>query len=151
MNELTALLEATALAQFLKGSRWVYPLVNAGHILGIALLVGAIVPLDLTLSGLVRRMDPASATRFLRPFAIAGLSLAVACGLLLFITQAQDYSRNPLFQTKMGLLALALANATWHLRSARRDTTMIRLSALLSLLFWASILLLGRFVGYYIG
>src|SRR3546814_13778308 len=35
----------------LRASRWVYPLVNTAHIAGIALLFGAIAPLDLRLPG----------------------------------------------------------------------------------------------------
>ena len=151
MSEFAAALEATTLAQFLKSSRWVYPLVNAGHIFGIALLVGAIVPLDLTLSGIVRRIDPAAATRLLLPFALAGLTLAIGFGALLFITQAGDYIRNPLFLSKMALLAIALASAALHFRIARYRADLGRLLALLSLMLWPVILLLGRLVGYVIG
>lgn len=38
----------------LRASRWVYPLVNTGHILGLALLFGAIIPLDLRMLGFWR-------------------------------------------------------------------------------------------------
>ncbi len=93
MNELAAALEARALAQFLKTSRWVYPLVNAGHILGIALLIGSVVPMDLRLLGLRHRPGLDETVRLLRPVAVAGLVLAAACGVLLFITQAGDYCR----------------------------------------------------------
>lgn len=44
VGELAVILEQSALAQALAGSVWWYPLINAGHILGIALLVGGIVP-----------------------------------------------------------------------------------------------------------
>ena len=63
MIETAAALEATALAQFLKASRWVYPLVNAGHILGIALLVGAVIPMDVA----VLRGRAVAAVGILRP------------------------------------------------------------------------------------
>lgn len=51
MEALFAALEASTWATALSGSLWVYPLINAGHLLGIALLVGAIVPMDLRLLG----------------------------------------------------------------------------------------------------
>jgi hypothetical protein len=145
LNTLAAALESTALAQFLKASQWVYPFVNAGHILGIALLVGAIVPLDLALAGWLRNVDAARTQALLRPFAIVGLVLAAICGGLLFITQAQDYTRNPVFQIKMVLFALALANAAAHLAFPNR------VLALVSLALWPGILVLGRMVGYVIG
>ena len=51
IEDWAAALEATALATGLRNSVWSYPLVNAAHILGVALLVGSIVPLDLRLLG----------------------------------------------------------------------------------------------------
>ena len=51
MDEWLAALEATAIARELRASVWAYPLVNAGHRLGIALLLGAMVALDLKLLG----------------------------------------------------------------------------------------------------
>lgn len=151
MNDIAAALEATALAQFLKSSRWVYPFVNAGHILGIALLIGAVVPLDLTLAGILRRTDPVAATRLLRPIAVAGLALAAGCGVLLFVTQASDYLRNPIFQAKMILVAAALLNAVLYSRIGNPRRVWCRASALLSLALWPIVLLLGRFVGYSLG
>jgi len=151
LTALAAALEATALAQFLKGSQWVYPLVNAGHLLGIALLVGAVVPLDLTLAGIVRRVDRVAATALLRPFAVAGLLLATGCGALLFITQAGDYARNPLFVAKIGLIGLAALNAGLHARLAPANIRLGRALALVSLALWPLVLLLGRLVGYALG
>ena len=43
LEALATGLQASALSQALRGSVWLYPLVNTGHVLGIALLFGAIV------------------------------------------------------------------------------------------------------------
>ena len=132
-------LEATALAEFLKRSRWVYPLVNAGHVLGIALLVGAVLPMDVQ----VLRRRPV--TSFLRAWAAGGLGLAVLCGAALFVTQAGDYLASGWFRAKIALLALALTNAALALR---RPGGPSRPAAFLSLVLWPSVLLLGRMVAY---
>ena len=50
---LTALQNLEPVAA-LRASRWVYPLVNTAHITGLAVLFGAILPLDLRLLGLCR-------------------------------------------------------------------------------------------------
>lgn len=132
-------LEASALAQHLRASRWTYPLVNAGHILGIALLVGAVVPLD------VAALQGRRATaRFLRRFTVAGLVLAAGCGGLLFITQASDYLASGWFRAKMALLVLALLNAAWHLRAPMPP----RQAAVASLVLWPCVLICGRMIGY---
>ncbi len=134
MIEFATSLEATDLAQFLKRSRWVYPLVNAGHILGIALLVGAVIPMDIAaLRSQVLR---------LRGYAIAGFVLAIFCGALLFVTQASDYAVNGWFRLKALLLCAALINAAVFLwRPAR-------MGAALSLMLWPAVLISGRMIAY---
>ena len=142
MTEIAAALEATALAQFLKASRWVYPLVNAGHILGLALLIGAVVPMDLRLL----RGDPAAT--WLRRYAAVGLAIAVCFGALLFITQASDYIASGWFQAKMALLAFALLNVVLHPRLGTLPDPRRRMAAAISLSAWPGVLILGRMIGY---
>ncbi len=144
MIETAAALEATALAQFLKASRWTYPLVNAGHILGIALLVGAVVPMDVA----VIRGRAVAAVGLLRPWAVAGFGLAVLCGALLFITRATDYVQSAWFLAKMGVLALAVLNAVVHLRLDRFPPRQRRQAAIGSLVMWPAVLILGRMIAY---
>lgn len=86
MLEIAGPLEASSIAAFLRQSRWTYPAVNALHLLGVALLVGAIVPMDLRLMGLWRAdMSLALVLRLLRPVAAVGAGLAIVAGTLLFI------------------------------------------------------------------
>ncbi|HRP24775.1 MAG TPA: hypothetical protein PLF79_03350 [Thauera sp.] len=147
--------EALALAQALSASSWLYPLVNAGHILGIALLVGAIVPLDLRLLGLWRRHAVLPLWAVLGSCAAWGLGLAAVCGGLLFITRASEYAASPLFLAKMGVVALGLVNAL-ALRVRAADPAAwagavplhARLAAAVSLIAWLTALLLGRWIGY---
>ena len=75
IEEWPAALEATPLATALRGSVWVYPLVNAAHILGVALLVGSIVPLDLRLLGVWRSVPLTPLWGVLTRTAGAGLIL----------------------------------------------------------------------------
>ena len=144
MIETAAALEATALAQFLKASRWTYPLVNAGHILGIALLVGSVIPMDVA----ILRGRASAAVTLLRPWSVAGFLLALACGALLFVTQATDYVQSPWFLAKMAVLALAALNAAAHLRIDRFPPRQRRQAAIASLVLWPSALLLGRMIAY---
>lgn len=153
-------LEGLAFARALRDSVWMYPLVNAGHILGVALLVGAIVPLDLRLMGFVRGMPLAPALRTLGGVAAMGLALAAIFGLLLFTTRASEYIRSPFFLAKVGLIGVGVANAVllritlpWQLVTDASPTATIpvrvRVAATLSLTAWVATLVLGRLVGYF--
>ncbi len=159
MEALLFGLEATALARALSASLWVYPLVNAAHLLGVALLIGAIVPVDLRLLGAWRTVPLAPFCRVLVRSAAVGLALAALCGALLFMTRASEYAASGLFVAKMVIVALATANAL-ALRLAGFDALLragdanrplprrVRVAAAVSLLAWLAALTLGRLVGY---
>jgi hypothetical protein len=150
LQDLLAAIEAIPLAAHLRDSRWTYPAVNAAHILGLALLVGAIAPLDLRLMGAWRDTPLKPLAAILRPVAAAGAALAIVTGALLFSVSARDYAALPLFLAKMALVALGLANAALH-AGPRLDAlppARQRLAGALSLTVWIAVLVCGRLVGY---
>lgn len=154
MAELLSGLEGSALAAALRGSTWIYPLVNAAHIVGIALLFGSIAALDLRLIGAWRGTPVAMLSRILVPVAATGLGLAVAAGALLFVTRATRYAASPFFQAKMLLVALGIANIAAYYALRRRDgetgaAPLHRLLGAASLALWLSVIVLGRLVGYF--
>ena len=147
---VSAALEASALASALRGSQWVYPMVNSAHVLGVAMLVGAAIPMDLRLVGIWRRDMPlGDVLSLLRPIAGAGLALAVGAGALLFIVQARDYAAMPLFGLKLGLIAAALVNAlAFGRRVLDLAPTAQRRIGVASLALWIGALVAGRMLGY---
>lgn len=160
IGEWLAGLEATALARALRDSVWAYPLVNAAHILGVALLVGSIVPLDLRLLWAWRSVPLAPLWRVLTRTAGAGLTLAIVCGSLLFITRATEYAASSLFLSKMAVVGAGTANALalrmippdelLRTQSAReKPAGRVRLAGGVSLVAWLTALTLGRLVGYF--
>ncbi len=142
----------------LRSSRWTYAGVNAAHIAGLALLVGAIVQLDLRLMGWRRAVPIAALVRVLLPVAIGGLCLAIAAGLVLFSVRATEYAVLPLFWVKMGLVACGIGNAVllhravaWEAQQVRVDAPppmRLRVAGALSILIWLSVLVCGRMLAF---
>lgn len=156
MQDLAIWYEGTALAGALRGSGHLYMVVNAAHILGIGLLLGAIVPLDLRLVGIIRAGPIGILGPFLSRAAGAGLCIAFLTGGALLSVSASEYLRNDAFRWKMaliglGLLTVALQHGTggWH-RSLQTSTPGpgTRLLAALSLMVWLLVLLSGRWIGF---
>lgn len=158
---LTALL--TAIEGFspvaaLRASRWTYASVNTAHIVGFALLLGAIVPLDLRLMGWRRAMPIGVMARVLLPVAIGGLLLAMAAGLALFSIRAVQYAGTTLFQVKMALVVCAIANALLLHRAAQWEAEQtragvmppmrLRVAGALSILLWLSVVTCGRMLAF---
>jgi hypothetical protein len=158
LGDILSALQDAAPVDALRRSHWVYPIVNTGHIVGLALLFGAIVPLDLRLIGLWRRVPIGPMARMLLPVAIAGLALAVVTGGLLFSVSAVKYAGMTLFQAKLLLILAALANAlllhrtsVWavHQDAEMQGTTpRLRLAGMLSIGCWLAAIFAGRMLGY---
>ena len=152
LGEPLGALENLPVIVALRESTFAYPIVNALHIVGVALLFGAIVPLDLRLAGWRREAAAVDGlATLLLPVALFGFLLAACAGLLLFATDARAYAASPLFQAKMVLIATALANALALRRVDWRRAASRRVSAAAgaSLLLWLAVIVLGRLVGYF--
>ena len=153
MEAFLAALEATPVAQYLRGARWGYAGVNAAHILGIALLVGAILPLNLRLLGAWPGVPLAPLTRVLVPVAAAGLGLAVATGALLFSVRAREYADLGVVQLKLVLVALGAAaavllHALYGQRLEGASRARLAAHAAVSTTCWLGALLCGRLIAF---
>ncbi|MBO6949187.1 MAG: hypothetical protein JJ855_14480 [Rhodospirillales bacterium] len=151
-------------AVLLRGSFWIYPLVNAAHILGIALLIGAIVPFDLRLMGVIKAGRIRTLAGILVPVAASGLALAAVTGAALFIVKPVDYAQSDLFVIKLAVIGVGLINVGW-VRSIPRWSELVqaedsilnptepnrklRIAAAVSIVAWVVVLLLGRMTGYF--
>jgi hypothetical protein len=138
--EWLAALENSALGHLARHSPWAYTSANVLHVLGAALLVGAIAVFDGTL--LARRFtDAAAVGRVAIPIAAGGLALQVPTGVLLLAAEARALGQNPGLLRKtsssspLGLLNVGLFHA-WFGSALRRGV-------LSSGARWARIRLLG--------
>jgi len=127
-----------------------YPVLEVVHLLGVSLILGNLVLVDLRIFGLGTSLAPEDLARLALPLVLLGAGLCALSGLLMFSTQAADLLANRVFTLKMLLLMLAAGNAVWfHLRgSLRRLDRTARWLALNSLLLWLITLGLGRWIAY---
>jgi hypothetical protein len=139
---------------------WTYGLVNLVHILGIAMLFGAILVLDLRLMGAWRSVPLALLSRPTVTLAACGFLLAAATGIAMFATKAVDYAGNPFLFIKIPLIALALLNVfllhrspAWRAHRSRELTLAeqrrLKTGAGLSLFFWLGAITAGRMIAYW--
>lgn len=134
----------------LQTSAWAYPALEVVHIVGIALLLGNLVALELRVFGAAAALPALALARLSLSLALAGFGLAAASGLLMFATQPSELLANRFFLSKMALLALAGANAAWfHARgSLHKLDLQARLQMLASTGFWLAAIVCGRWIAY---
>jgi hypothetical protein len=138
-------------ASWLQQSATAYLFVNAAHILGIAVMLGAILPLDLRLLGFFRKYPVEVLVPFLVRCATVGLCLALLTGTWLFSVKPDEYLANAAFRWKLALLAMALANVgfqRWGTHGGLHLSPAVRVRAGLSLFLWLGALVAGRWIGF---
>jgi hypothetical protein len=113
-------LESTAFSVWMRESPSVFafPIILAVHTIGLGLLAGINVALDLRMLGFAARIPLVEFRRFW-PFLLLGLWLNVISGLALIAAYPTKALTNPIFYIKLGLIAAALV----ILRSVRRFLT----------------------------
>ncbi len=127
-----------------------YPALEVLHIVGIALLVGNLLLLELRVWGLGGDLPVQPLARLALGLAVVGFALAGASGLLMFAAQAAELLANRAFVLKMGLLMFAGTNTAWfHGRGSlvRMDRTA-RLLTLVSTVIWLAVIVCGRSIAY---
>jgi hypothetical protein len=156
LPRLASTLEASPLGAWMRGSGWGYPVINLLHLLGLVLLVGPMLLLDLRLLGAARRFPVPDVSSALTPWAVVGLLLLLPSGFLLFAADAGPLLANGLLQVKVLLIALGIGNALlfrwlWSERLEDWDWDPSRfgqLQAFLSALCWLTAGTLGRLIAY---
>ncbi|HEY2383211.1 MAG TPA: DUF6644 family protein [Terriglobia bacterium] len=152
-------IESSSVPEAIRNSLYWFPLIEAFHVLGLAMVFGTIAVIDLRLLGI------ASTKRSFRRIASdvlkwtwASFGLTVVTGSLMFSTNAAVYYHNFFFRTKMVLLMLAGINMlVFELTAARtvhrwdndaKAPLAGRTVAAISLVLWIAIIFLGRFTGF---
>jgi hypothetical protein len=129
---------------------WAYPALEVVHLVGMALLLGNLVALELRVWGAACALPLPALGRLSITLALTGFALLGASGVLMFAAAPGDMLANRSFLIKMGLIHLAGLNAAWfHARGglARPDATARALTAL-SLGLWLAVVALGRWIAY---
>jgi hypothetical protein len=157
MMDILAGIEASALATWVResGSIWAYPTVLFVHTLGLSLLVGANVALDLRLLGLGSGI-PVSELGMAFPTMWTGFTLNAVSGVLLFIADATVKATQPVFMIKLALIFLGVLNIVMLRRRwmagavdpAGVATPRAKFLASTSLVIWAGAITAGRLMAY---
>ncbi len=147
----------SSLNQLISETVWLWPVLEIIHFIGLSILLGALLIIDMRLLGLFKSFDAASVNR-LAPLAWIGFLFNLITGALFFIGDPVRYSVNIGFQLKMLLILIAGVNlvayqlqvrplmAGWN--SGSPTTPVAKAIAATSLLAWTGVLLLGRLIPY---
>jgi len=147
-----------SISAFVANTFWVIPMVQAVHILSLAVVFTATTIINLNLAGITHSAVPRGELILrLAPWVWRALGVMAVTGVLLILGEPARSLLNPVFQTKMALLvAIMLLTIGLHIavaRDAERFSATscgfgVRALALLSLSLWFAIAVAGRWIAY---
>ena len=139
----------------MRSSPWLFPVIATIHLMGLAMIGGAVLVVDLRLLGLGLTSQPvAGLARDAERWLLRGLLVMVSTGILLFMCFATKYYYLTFFWVKMAALLLVIVFTL----SVRRRVAMANegdgspvlrgLVALISLCLWTIVAVGGRYIGF---
>lgn len=155
--EICQWLQDTGPATSLRESRYMFPLVETTHVLGLTVSVGLILMTDLRLIGAaLRRESVSDVTRQLRPWMLSGFVVMFISGALLFYCEAAKVYNSATFRFKLIFLLLAGINALVFETTVGRSVVdwnqivpaRAKLAGWVSLICWTGVIVFGRWTAY---
>ena len=149
MTDLFTSIEGSTLAAWVRESPsiWAYATILTLHTVGLAIVVGANVVVDLRLLGWATAI-PLAALRAVFPIMWAGFAINFATGVLLFMADATTKSVQTVFYVKLTCITLALIVARTISKRLRQQDDRLRAFAIASLFLWAGAIVAGRLMAY---
>jgi hypothetical protein len=157
MNDALRWIESSWLGVTTRDVVWMFPTFEILHFMGLCVLIGTVLVMDLRLLGVLRSIPMRQALSF-TPIALGAFAVNLLSGIGFFCSDPFRYAPNAAFNWKMALVLLAGLNALWFLLTRHRRLAELpdggdadltsRIIAALSLIIWFTVIVLGRFMPY---
>lgn len=150
-------LQDSVLGTWIAESIWGYPIVLSCHAVGMAVVAGTVVMINLRLLGFARNV-PVALLDKLSVITWAGLVLNVLTGLALFAGDPLRFFHHPVFRIKFSLIVVGAITIGLLLREIRATTlyasgtlevsARMKPAAAFSLALWLCAIIAGRLIAY---
>jgi len=145
----------TAIGEAIRESTWLFPLIEAFHLVGLGLTAGAVLIVDLRLLGAgLTRQPVAQLSAAVEPWLLGSVTLMFASGIPLFLSESMKcYYSFPFWVKMTSLFLVLLFTFTVRRRVTRTGLTsdrplLGRFTALISLGLWFGVAWGGRWIGF---
>ena len=154
---LATWLEATWLGEQMRNIFWLFPMMETIHFIGLTIMFGALLVVDVRIIGFGRFINLDAAFKFI-PIAIIAFSVNLLSGIAFLCANPFRYFPNIAFQWKMGLIVIAGLNALWfwfgehkilqQLADGEDAEFRAKVIALISVAVWVAVIIFGRMIPY---
>ena len=142
------------IGDYVRDTPWTWITAETLHFVGLSMLVGVILLIDLRMLGFMKQVSFAALDRLL-PWAMLGFALNTFTGMLFFAAAYGQYVNNPAFFWKLVFVLLAGANTlyftfdkTWALEPGRDAPAFSKLAAVGAMFFWVGVMYWGSMLPF---
>jgi uncharacterized membrane protein len=137
--------------------KWGWPASETVHFIGLSLLFGVVLLVDLRMLGFMKAI-PFSVLHRLLPWGVLGFGINVVTGMLFFIGNPPDfYMPNPTFVWKLALIPVAGANVlyftvfeqAWAVGAGDTPPVAARVAAASGILLWTGVIFCGQMLPFF--
>ena len=137
--------------------KWGWPASETAHFIGLCLLFGVVLLVDLRMLGFLKGI-PFSTLHRLLPWGVLGFGINVVTGILFFIGAPPDfYVNNTVFLWKLALILVAGANAlyftvfeqAWRLGAGDTPSVAAKVAAASGILMWVGVIFCGQMLPFF--
>lgn len=153
MHPALTWIRETPLGEAMRNSTNLFPMCETLHFIGLSLLIGVMLVVDLRIMGRFPQTSYDSVLKLL-PLAILGFAINLVTGICFIAANPELYFTNPAFIWKLALIGVAGANALWFTFAEHRTIAALpadqpapplaRYMAGASIGIWIIVLILGR-------
>jgi hypothetical protein len=149
------MIDAAAVGKFVVGAPWMWPTCETLHFVGLSLLLGVVLAVDLRMLGVMKNVSFMTLHRLL-PWGILGFGINTLTGMLFFVGAPEQYTTNGAFQWKIALVMIAAVNAlyftvideTWVLGPGDDAPVTAKFMAASAMALWIGVMFCGSMLPF---
>jgi uncharacterized membrane protein len=146
---------STALGEWFVGQTWAWTAAETLHFIGMWLLFGVVLMVNLRMLGVIKKISYAAMHRML-PWGVLGFTLNMITGMLFFVSAPGYYTQNISFYAKVGLMVIAGINTlyftifddTWNLKAEDEAPMSGKVMAASTIALWFGVIYFGRMLPF---
>lgn len=150
-----AWLTSASVASFVTDRTWVWPASEILHFIGLSLLFGIVLLVNLRMLGMIKPVSFAALHRLL-PWAVVGFGINTFTGMLFFIAAPEQYTKNVAFYWKIGLMMAAGAHLLyvtvvdefWAVGPGEDAPVRAKVIAASAIALWVGVMYCGRMLPF---
>jgi len=151
----TEWLKSASIATFVNTTAWAWPLNETIHFIGLSLVLGVVLVVNLRILGVMKNVSFAALHRLL-PWGILGFAVNLITGILFFITIPEQYTQNVALHWKVVLMLIAAANVlyftlfeeAWALGPGDDAPPTAKVIAASTIFLWIGVIYFGRMMPF---